>query len=192
MNTVQLKNDLESCILSSHGNVYAADCLPTSKVTLPCSVIINLDSSKQKGSHWVCIHIDVQEKAEYFDSYGFPPTNPEFVSFMLKNSKIWTYNTCGLQDYFSSVCGNYCIVYLYFKTRHYTMRDFLGLFSNDRLNNDSLIRYLYNKLIMGKDNKRLLKQVLLKAPEILPILNGFLKHLEKSRNYRTSNLILIG
>lgn len=192
MNTIQLKIDLETHILASHENVYAADCLPMSKVPLPCSVIINLDNSKQKGSHWVCIHIDIQKKAEYFDSYGFPPTNREFISFMQKNSNVWTYNTQGLQDYFSTVCGNYCVVYLYFKTRHYTMKDFLGLFSSDRLNNDLLIKYLYSRIFVGKNNKQILKQVLLQTPEILPILNGFLKHLESSKNCHLSNLILIG
>ena len=178
-------------ILSSHENVYAADCLPVSKVTLPCSVIVNLDSSKQKGSHWVCIHIDVQEKAEYFDSYGFPPVNQDFVAFMQKNAKVWTYNTRGLQDYFSSVCGNYCVVYLYFKTRHYTLKDFLGLFSDDRMNNDLLIRYLYLKLFKGKDCKQLLKQVLLKTPEILTLLRNFLEHLS-TKNIHLPSCILIG
>lgn len=179
-------------ILSAHENVYAADRLPVSRVSLPCSVVVNLDTSKQKGSHWICIHIDVQKKTEYFDSYGFPPMNHDFVVFMQKNSKVWTFNTRGLQGYFSSVYCKYCIVYLYFKTRHYPLKHFLGLFSIDRTNNDLLIVYLYSRIFLKKKCKRILNLVLLKTPEILPVLTYLLKHLSAKSPCHVSNTYVIG
>lgn len=179
MNTLQLKKDMMSRIFSVHENVYAADQLPTGKVSLPSSIIINLDTSDQQGSHWVCIHIDAQEKAEYFDSYGFPPANPSFIKYMQKNSKMWTYNTRSQQSYFSSVCGHYCIVYLYIRSQHYTLHDFLGLFSIDRDNNDNIIKYLYSKKFLEKNLKPVLESIVIKTPFVLPLLNNFLKHIKK-------------
>ena len=170
MNTLQLRKILASQILAVHENVYASDQIPSTRIPLPASVIVNLDKSSQPGSHWISIYIDVQEKAEYFDSYGFPPVRQEFITFMRKNSKIWTYNSTALQDYYSDVCGQYCAVYLYFKTRHYTLKDFLSLFSSDRSNNDSVIKYLYAKIFLNKTLKTIFTKIVRKTPFIKPLI----------------------
>jgi len=36
-------------------------------------MVINLDESKNKGTHWISLSIK-NKTSYYFDSYGFPPT----------------------------------------------------------------------------------------------------------------------
>lgn len=180
-----------SQILSGYEAVLGADQLPVNVLTVPCSFVINLDKSTQPGSHWVSIHIDVQRKAEYFDSYGFPPLNLEFVQFMRRNSKTWTYNAIGLQSIDSDVCGQYCAMYLYFRTRHYTLHDFISLFSKDRGNNDALVSYLYSKFFLGKAIKTLYDKINSKTPHVHALLSnlGFTRgHRDLGRNHYTANV----
>lgn len=69
--------------------------------------ILNLNTSNQPGSHWVCWYKDGNKKY-YFDSYGLvPPT--EIVNY-LKQPIIR--NTSQLQSFSQSNCGQYCLYVL--------------------------------------------------------------------------------
>jgi hypothetical protein len=73
------------------------------------SIIINLDSSKNDGTHWVCAYNDKFSKyVYYFDSYGvLPPIN--VVKYLNTSGKTILYNTSQLQSLISSMCGYYCV-----------------------------------------------------------------------------------
>lgn len=127
-------------------NVFAANQIPI-WFNLPAFIISNLDPDTKPGSHWVAIHIDVNGIGEYFDSFGRKPTGYHKL-FLKRNTKRWFYNYKSLQANFTSVCGEYCLVYLYFKFQGKTMYDFLTLFSNNSLCNDLVLRALFKSVFM--------------------------------------------
>ncbi len=118
--------------------VYASNTLPKQKLkTFPCALIANTDPDDKPGKHWCAFYIDLNGKAEFFDSYGFSPKLKPFKNFLVKNSKtdfIW--NTTPLQGPFSSVCGQYCLFYLLHRCRNWSMDEICSFFTNDKNLND--------------------------------------------------------
>ena len=58
--------------------------------------IINLESSKENGSHWVCLY----KNKYYFDPYGILP---------MKNVNYEMYNTLQIQPDDTKMCGQLCL-----------------------------------------------------------------------------------
>ena len=76
----------------------------------PCDFfIVNKDSSKEKGSHWMLVILS-GKNIEFFDSCG---TSEEFVKKFLKLNKkyVCVYNTSPVQPTVSSSCGEFCIYF---------------------------------------------------------------------------------
>lgn len=124
--------------------VYPADQLPH-RVSLPCAVVVNMDSSNKSGSHWIAIYIDKQGVGEFFCSFGLPPTISHHLKFLKNNSRYWMYNSTKLQCFSSSVCGHYCLLYLHDKMCGISLKHFLLRFSNDCFKNDKLMKKFRTK-----------------------------------------------
>ena len=92
--------------------VYASDVLPSKpRAQRPCAYIVNLDPHHLPGSHWVCCYFPKDTYLpEYFDSYGQLPSS-NIVSFL--NAPRYLRSTATLQNLFSTVCGQYCMYYLW-------------------------------------------------------------------------------
>lgn len=147
MNTFELQQKLQFKLgpLNDEINVFAANRLPM-LVKKPTYIISNMDPDTRPGSHWVAIHINENNVGEYFDSFGRKPIG-NHKQFMIRNCKVWLYNNKPLQNELTSVCGKYCLVYLYFKSKHYSTQYFLSLFDKtNTLLNDFMLDYLYNKI----------------------------------------------
>ena len=63
-------------------------------------IILNLESSKERGTHWVCLF----KNKYYFDPYGILP---------MKNLPCETYNTLQIQPDNTKMCGQLCLYILY-------------------------------------------------------------------------------
>lgn len=126
--------------------VYPADLLPSKIYERPCALIVNTDPSTKPGQHWIAIFISASGKEEFFDSYGRRPKNPYFLKFLKRNADIITFNNKRLQSYFSDICGQYSLLYLYFRISGYSVRDFVSLFGQDCFENDQLARKMYRKI----------------------------------------------
>lgn len=145
MNTRQILNCLRKNDGKSHYlGVYPADRLPQ-RVSLPCAIIVNMDKSTNPGSHWVAIYIDKHGVGEFFCSFGNPPINSHHFKFIKRNSLHWTFNKTKLQCFSSTVCGQYCIFYLFCKIRGFSLKHILSYFSKECLKNDTLIKTFYKK-----------------------------------------------
>ena len=96
------------------GGVFSSDEIPwQDKKNLRCKrfYIFNLDTSEEKGSHWVCIMLSpFKSKNFYFDSYGFPPIYVEFEKFM---DHCYKFNSKALQHNLSTSCGQWCLYFVY-------------------------------------------------------------------------------
>lgn len=93
--------------------VYAADTLPPRPRKIrPCAYIVNTDPQKLPGTHWICCYFPKAGfEAEYFDSYGQPPV--ESIRFFLESqSGSFKSSSIKLQNFFSTVCAQYCIYFV--------------------------------------------------------------------------------
>ena len=113
------------------GGVFAADELPKTFDTFPYGFVANTDPSTEPGTHWVAFYFPSRDKGEFFDSYGYPPEH-----YGLESYEIETWNKYKLQSSWSNVCGQYCIFYLYRKSRGYSMSKIVNLFTDSTSIND--------------------------------------------------------
>lgn len=125
--------------------VFAADTLPHPLPRKPALLIANTDPRYRPGQHWVAIYVDAKGRGEYFDSYGLPPFVTWHRLFMRKACKSWKYNHVDLQALNSTVCGQYCVVYLLFKAHGYTLSNFLARFTQNCDKNDVFVDQLFQR-----------------------------------------------
>lgn len=144
MNTHKLiglcKNDPELKLLFA--GVFPADQLPKSSI-YPAAYIVNTDPRNKPGTHWIAIYIDYEMCGDYFDSYGRKPL-PGFKTFLDKNCIEWEYNSKQIQAPLTSVCGQYCLYFLYHRARGVSMREIVQRFGQDKLENDKLVMEFVN------------------------------------------------
>ena len=106
------------------GGVYASDRLPEKVDMYPKAYVANVDKSNKPGSHWIAFCFDSPSHVEFFDSLGQSP-EPfpfSFVSFLSNNCSKWSSNERILQSPFSSVCGHFCIYYIFYRCRNKTKK----------------------------------------------------------------------
>lgn len=141
-----IKNFKNSKIMiNKFQGVYPCDKLPKN-VEKPGIIVANTDPSYKSGEHWVAFYFPKNKKGEYFSSYGDYPKNKYFIKFLHNNSSSFITNTHRLQSDFSSCCGHYCCVYLYYRCKGVSLNQFLNLFSkSDYEFNDRKIMRLYKK-----------------------------------------------
>lgn len=154
MNTIQLTNDMQKHkdIKKYFRGVFPSDKLPQ-KIKKPALLIANVDPSFKKGCHWVAFYIPKVGKPEYFDSIGRGPEQKDFIKFLNKHGKSYIRSRKRLQGSYSTTCGNYCGVYLYFKAKRMSFNKFLNLFSSKNFQfNDDKVLELYKKIF--KSNKK--------------------------------------
>lgn len=93
--------------------VYMRDTLPLCP-RVKESMIVNLDSVQNSGSHWVTFIKDKNE-VKYFDSFGVEPPF-ELLQYWKcgggKNPPCVLYNSDQVQSINENICGHLCIHYL--------------------------------------------------------------------------------
>lgn len=104
---------------------------------LPVCLVVNTDSSKEPGEHWVAILITSNRKADYFDSFGLPPLHRDFVRFLNRVSRTWRYSVKDIQNYSSVKCGEYCISFINHRLHGRSYESYLQQFRTGSLSNDS-------------------------------------------------------
>ena len=116
--------------------------------SLPTALIINTDMSKYgDGEHWVAIYVDKKKNVFYFDSFGviLDPIYQNIVSWGECFSSM-LYNKRHLQHPFSTLCGGYCVMFIFCMSNGYSFSSFLNLFGNDFRLNDALVRGFISKI----------------------------------------------
>lgn len=103
--------------------VFSAHRLPRVINKFPSCFITNTHTSSGAGVHWTCIYYDHMAKGYFFDSFGMSPErhgHSHWREYMTNTSRngMWTYNTKRVQSFRSRQCGNYCMTYLYLRSRY--------------------------------------------------------------------------
>ena len=115
--------------------------------SLPCYIIVNLDTDQMPGSHWMAIGI-FKDSIEIFDSLGFNVLNwprvPNCLLLFLHRLSLFRTVLCSkrLQPDYSVMCGFYCILYIKFRP-HFTFEFLENLFSVDLANNDCTLSKIF-------------------------------------------------
>ena len=144
---------LSSCLnhVSAFIGTFAQDeLLKLRQITIPFSLIVNVDYSDQPGSHWLAIYISNQQ-VEIFDSLGFDSryyttsTRP-----ILKFIEKFTFNrnviiSPVLQPFSSTLCGLYCIYFILMR-QFYSFKICLSRFGSNLYRNDQRLLFLFNHL----------------------------------------------
>lgn len=139
---IRKKGSLASIFLG----VFPSDMLPKVVKKRPSAIIINTDPANKPGKHWVAAYFNNDNSVEYFDSYGLSPFNNEILNFLSENSSVIYKNGVHLQGLNSLVCGLYCIFFLYFKCRGYSLNKILKFFDKNRDKNDAKVcNFMYKK-----------------------------------------------
>ncbi len=140
MNTSQLYKCLadDGLLRRQCAGVYPSDKLPIPQ-GYPFSFIANTDVHTKPGTHWLAIYFDENGNTEFFDSYARKPDNHFIVKYLKRYGLNVTCTPHRVQAPFSSVCGQYCIYYLWHRLRGYTMEEILKNFSEDLQNNDKFV-----------------------------------------------------
>jgi hypothetical protein len=100
--------------------VFMRDELNRRKKTENECLILNIDHSKNAGTHWTALFIE-NGVSWYFDSYGFDP--PEEVKNYCKE-ELYS-NTFKIQKSDEVICGHYCIFMMYRLSNGYKFYDVL-------------------------------------------------------------------
>lgn len=98
--------------------------------------VVNLDESTGSGSHWVVLNLETG-MSEYFDSLGNRPH--KLREFLLNRKCDYVYNSEKLQADGSDVCGDYCVLFSFFRSRGITFKEFISFFTNDFSLNDKMV-----------------------------------------------------
>ena len=144
MNSSDIEQRLRHHVATRHifEGVYPRDCLPTD-IKYPSGIICNTDPASQPGEHWICIYIDHYGVGEYFDSFGLPPLFQEFELYLTNYCVSWSFNRQTVQSVTSSTCGLYCMYYLIMRSKGFTLRELLNVFSHDYVSNDEIVVELF-------------------------------------------------
>lgn len=147
MFTTQIERALSSDpIVEPHLlGVFASDQLPLGIDKYPSTLVANTDPATEKGEHWVCFYFDKNKNAEYFDSYGLPPSNHNLWQFFIENGRNHKINHTSLQGIGTRACGHYCIAYIAKRARGVPMERIIREFKTiDSYSRDDLVMSVVN------------------------------------------------
>lgn len=127
--------------------VYAEDQVSNLSITtFPSSLIINIDPSHMRGSHWLAIRIS-RYSLEIFDPLGFQILSwPRIPCHLLNFLRRWsshrkTIISPVIQSHSSVLCGFYCIAYIVCR-QVFSFNEFLKFFKTPEQNDNLLLNVL--------------------------------------------------
>ena len=124
--------------------MYSIDLIPKNIEHPSLIVVLNLDSSEKKGSHWIVLHYILNQIVEHiFGSIGRQPD--EYIyNILFKQRLTYKYNNKRLQSLYSNTCGLFCLFYSYYSSRNEDMVRILDRFGTSYKENEFIVIKFYN------------------------------------------------
>ena len=131
MNTYQINEQFKN--YKCYVGTFACDQMPLLRIRKrPFALIMNTDPISEPGQHWVALFVTKNKTAEYFDSYGLSPLNPEVYQFLNHNNvNSLAYNTNQIQGINTTTCGAYCVLFLKLRCQNISFQEIILLDFND-------------------------------------------------------------
>ena len=121
---------------------FALDMLPSFPKYLPSSLIVNTDSSKGVGVHWLSL-LFLKNKCLYFDSFGLPIVEETLIKYIEPYYDSVLYSDVCIQDIRSTKCGKFCILFLTHVNSKSKYEKFLSRFNHINIKeNDIMVENL--------------------------------------------------
>ena len=141
MNTLQIERicSTDPELAMKFKGVYACDQLPA-EAESDSFYICNTAPSSHQGLHWIVVYKSVHNITEYFDSLGLSDIQDNIKHFLGYNYRIANVQT---QETLSSLCGQYCILYMSLRCRGIPMEDIIELLDSTAYGSD-YISYVYD------------------------------------------------
>ena len=136
MNSLQINNILKKKLGRVFKGVYALDQIASLKPSVPAAYVINTKPIRSSGEHWLAVYIMSNRKAVYFDSFGLQPHHSQIIRFLKKHATKWTFSRKMIQNPFTVVCGEHCIVFLCRFHRFEQIQFAVKTYGNNMLKND--------------------------------------------------------
>ena len=133
--------EIEKILVTSKNflGCFPIDELPCFPQRFPASLIVNTDTSKGKGKHWLALVLD-RNKCFYFDSFGLPILEENLLKFLEPHYNVVTYSDVCVQHIDSNKCGEFCILFIKFVNSKSTYEKFLSQFNLFKIaENDDII-----------------------------------------------------
>ena len=122
--------------------VFARDELPDiNREIWSWCLILNTDPKDKPGTHWLALYALSARSIELFDSFGF---SPSMNSFEFVDPLHLSYS---LQSPSTSLCGHYCIVYIYLRSHNYSLYNIVYMLTDISKRDEWLKQYIYNMQI---------------------------------------------
>ena len=127
--------------------VFPAEKLPKS-VTYPLAIVINTSQFGRGERHWVAVYIDAFQKGYYFDSFGLFPLDHRVKHFLDQFTIVWRYSALVIQSVISNKCGYFCLYFLYYKSKGWTLDQIVQPFERLAVfKNDHIVQTWYQNMI---------------------------------------------
>lgn len=130
----------ESVLAKHFLGVFSFDQIPA-KIPKKTFLVLNLDPSYLKGSHWIAVTRLVANEIEIFDSLAKDITNLLPAFRHLKTLDI-VHNTDPVQSPHSKLCGKFVVTFLIERmlNQDFEMKELINtIFSNDLQFNDTIV-----------------------------------------------------
>ena len=126
LNSIQLAKILKTdkCTRNHFIGIFSRDLIPL-KFKYPACFIMNTQSSKKPGEHWLAFYYDKNGVCEFFDSYGLHPKFYRLVNYLNRTSKKWSCHVKQHQSLFSKSRRYYAFIFLIFRCRNISMKDII-------------------------------------------------------------------
>lgn len=111
----------------------------------PFGLVVNTEPSSHEGDHWIALfQSEPHQPVDILDTRGYAPSRrgQRYIRHLVDTLKIDAYriNRLPLQSYCSSVCGEYCILFIDCRRCGWSFESFLSLFSErDLYGNDCFV-----------------------------------------------------
>lgn len=119
---------------------FPSDRLPSNVPASKC-FIANFDFLNSEGTHWVALIAVSENNFEYFDSFGRKPPDAFYAAY-----ENITYNKSIVQSLISDNCGYFCIFYLLYRCKGFSMSEIVS-FLDSKANPDFFVENFINKQI---------------------------------------------
>lgn len=155
MNSLQIDRLLRhnKITKSTYIGVFPSDQLTTITLRPSEKIIINIcPAAITDGDicHWVCVARSPRGGSlDYFDSSGLPTYKFDLHlrDFVEKHGVRVVYNNVTIQSDKSIRCGEFCLVYVFFKCFGYSLKKIVNFYYKRNLEkNDSIVKKLFKKI----------------------------------------------
>ena len=137
--------------------VFAADLIPKRlKINQTC--IINCCNHDFVGEHWLAILKRTENKIEFFDSFGKAPSFYNLEN-KLPSCKIVLYNNLQIQNIYSSMCGLYCIHFVFFISKSGSLKHYLkNNYTNSTYLNEIKLHHFFTNYVKKTKKQKKVKK----------------------------------